>query len=220
MQLIVLGAPGSGKGTIAEKLVDRFGILHLSTGDAFRQAVRERTPLGLQVEPYLASGKLVPDDLTTSLVEARLSQADCQKGYLLDGFPRTLPQAQALDRMKALVERPLTAVVYLTVPDAIIVERLSKRLICSQCGQTYNLISFPPRRPGICDECGGALKQREDDQAETILRRLDAYRKQTEPLVAHYRTRKLLIEADNQGSIEQTFEAVLSGLLEGEDRRG
>ncbi len=220
MQLILLGAPGSGKGTIAEKLVDRFGLLHLSTGDAFRQAIRARTSLGIQIERTLKSGKLVSDELTSSLVEARLSQIDSQSGYLLDGFPRTLPQAQALDCMKPLIDNPLTAVIHLTVPDALIVARLSNRRVCSQCGQTYNLIAFPPRQPGICDVCGAPLEQREDDQEETILRRLAAYREQTEPLVAYYRARHLLVEADNQGPVDETFAAVLSGLSDLEAYRG
>ncbi|MDD3930928.1 MAG: adenylate kinase [Clostridiaceae bacterium] len=208
MQLILLGPPGSGKGTLASDLEQRYQIPHISTGDIFRRAVREKTRLGLEVEAIISQGELVPDTLTIALVEDRLSQSDCLNGYLLDGFPRTLPQAEALSEMPVVQNKPLTAVINLVVRESVIVERLSNRRVCSKCGRTYNVVSLKPQIEGVCDACGHPVIQRKDDQTATILHRLEAYHQATEPLVGYYRDQNLLIDFDNEKSIQDTAQAV------------
>lgn len=187
MRLVFLGAPGAGKGTQAVRVAEAEGIAHVSTGDMFRQAVREGTPLGQQVKRYLDQGQLVPDEVTIALVRERLSRPDCRPGFLLDGFPRTVAQAQALDRLLDEIGAPLDCVVELEVPEEELVRRLSGRRVCSTCGENYNIYSHPSQVEGRCDRCGGALIQRSDDSEETVRRRLEVYRAQTLPLSDYYR---------------------------------
>ncbi|MCK9251625.1 MAG: adenylate kinase [Clostridiales bacterium] len=208
MQLILLGPPGSGKGTLAADLEQLYEIPHISTGDIFRRNIREKTALGQEAETYIDSGALVPDALTITMVADRLEQDDCKRGFLLDGFPRTIVQADALARLNALQDKPLTAVLNLIVRDETILKRLSGRRMCPRCGRGYNIHSQKPRAAGICDDCQVTLIQRADDKEETILKRLQTYKEQTEPLIAYYRERGLLIDADNEGTIEACFQTV------------
>ncbi|MDD2441243.1 MAG: adenylate kinase [Clostridiaceae bacterium] len=208
MQLILLGPPGSGKGTLAADLEQLYEIPHISTGDIFRRNIREKTALGQEAETYIDSGALVPDALTITMVADRLEQDDCKRGFLLDGFPRTIVQADALARLNALQDKPLTAVLNLIVRDETILKRLSGRRMCPRCGRGYNIHSQKPRAAGICDDCQVTLVQRADDKEETILKRLQTYKEQTEPLIAYYRERGLLIDADNEGTIEACFQTV------------
>ncbi len=208
MQLILLGPPGSGKGTLAEDIANLYGIPHISTGAIFRASAAAGTPLGLAAEPYLQSGALVPDDLTNAMIKDRLSQPDSSLGFLLDGFPRTMPQAEKLDRLLARLDRPLTAVVNIVVKDETILRRLSGRRHCEVCGRSYNLSFLPPRQAGICDDCQGRLVQRADDKEEIIRQRLVTYKNQTEPLIGYYKSKGLLLEADNEGTIEECREQV------------
>ena len=208
MQLILLGPPGSGKGTLAADLEQLYEIPHISTGDIFRRNIREKTALGQEAETYMNRGALVPDELTIAMVDDRLKQDDCKHGFLLDGFPRTIVQADALARLSALQDKPLTAVLNLIVRDETILKRLSGRRMCPRCGRGYNIHSQKPSVTGICDDCQVTLVQRADDKEETILKRLQTYKEQTEPLIAYYRERGLLIDADNEGTIEACFQTV------------
>ncbi len=212
MQLILLGPPGSGKGTLAEDIASLYGIPHISTGAIFRASVADDTPLGRAAEPYLVKGALVPDDLTNAMIKDRLSQPDCREGFLLDGFPRTMPQAEKLGRLLGRLGRPLTAVLNIVVSDETILQRLAGRRHCVSCGRSYNVVFMPPRLPGICDDCQGRLVQRADDKEEIIRQRLVTYKQQTEPLIAYYKAQGLLINADNEGSIEDCRQQVRSKL--------
>jgi adenylate kinase len=208
MRLILLGPPGSGKGTLSEDLERIYQIPHISTGDIFRQNIRDDTPLGQEAAGYIKSGALVPDSLTIALVADRLDQPDCHVGFMLDGFPRTCPQAEALTDLLAKRNQPLTAVLNLIVSDETILHRLSGRRLCSNCGRSYNLWSMPPRVPGICDDCGSPLIQREDDKPETILQRLRTYDEMTQPLIGYYREKGILIDIDNEGAIGSSLDYV------------
>lgn len=209
MQLILLGLPGAGKGTQAERIRDDFGVPHISTGDMFRAAIAAGTPLGLEVKPYLEGGRLVPDQLTIAVMRDRLEESDAQFGFLLDGFPRTLEQAKALDDMLAGIGKPLDAVVYLQVPRDILLARLTGRRICRDCATTYHTLNQPPAVDGVCDKCGGALYQRSDDSEETMKVRLEQYA-QTQPLIDFYQGRGLLHEVDGQMPIDDVSAAVTS----------
>lgn len=187
MNLVLLGAPGVGKGTQGALLVERAGMHQISTGDLLRDAVRRGTPLGERAKGYMDAGELVPDALILDLVrEVLVADTAGDGGFLFDGFPRTIPQAEALDELLAQLGRPLDAVLVINVPDQILVQRLSGRRSCPACGAVYNIYFEPPREAGICDRCGGALVERADDTAETVRRRLEVYRRQTEPLVEYY----------------------------------
>lgn len=203
MKLIFLGPPGAGKGTLAGLVSKDHGIPQISTGDMFREAIKKETPLGKKVKEILGRGDLVPDELTVDLVRERLSQTDAAKGYILDGFPRTIPQAEALGRFQTL-----DAVVNFAIDDELVVERLSGRLICRNCGAIYHLKNMPPKVPGVCDKCGGPLYTRPDDSLESITNRLKVYRKQTEPLIEFYRKKKLLKDIDSSKSPEDTHRQI------------
>jgi len=203
MRLIFLGPPGAGKGTLAGLVSKDHGIPQISTGDMFREAIKKETPLGKKVKEILGRGDLVPDELTVDLVRERLSQADAGKGYILDGFPRTIPQAEALGGFQAL-----DAVVNFAIDDKLVVERLSGRLICRNCGAIYHVKNMPPKVQGVCDKCGGPLYTRPDDSLESITNRLEVYRKQTEPLIEFYRKRKLLKDIDSSKSPEDTHRQI------------
>ncbi|MDD2578948.1 MAG: adenylate kinase [Eubacteriales bacterium] len=205
MRLILLGPPGSGKGTLAVDLARLYHIRHISTGDIFRQMIREKTELGQKASVYIDAGQLVPDDLTIAMVQERLASEDCRDGFMLDGFPRTLPQAEALDRLTSDMNCRIDAVLNVQVPDDLILRRLSGRRMCRGCGRGYNIYSMPPKQENICDVCGDQLIQRSDDQPETIRQRLNAYREQTEPLIDYYAQRDLLLDVDNSGKIGENL---------------
>ena len=173
MNLVLMGLPGAGKGTQAEKIVETYGIPHISTGDMFRAAIKEGTPLGLQAKQYIDRGDLVPDEVTIGIVRERLSKDDCQNGFLLDGFPRTVAQAEALEAMLTEIGRKLDYVIHIDVRQDVLMERLTGRRICRNCGATYHLVFHPPAQPGVCDKCGGELYQRADDNEATVANRLE-----------------------------------------------
>lgn len=181
MNFIFLGPPGAGKGSLAVKVAEDYKIPHISTGDIFRANIKAQTPLGVKVKAIIDSGSLVSDDLTFELVKDRLSQDDCKNGFILDGFPRTIPQAELLSSLV-----PEVAVVNFQIKDEIVIKRLSTRRVCKSCGANYNVLTLPPKKEGVCDKCGGEIIQRDDDRQESILHRMDVYREQTEPLVNYY----------------------------------
>lgn len=203
MRILFLGPPGAGKGTQAARLAAVQGVPHVSTGDIFRQHVREGTALGLLVRNYLDAGHLVPDELTVRMVGERLSQPDCCNGFILDGFPRTVPQAEALDRVLADMGVTLEMALMLVVGEPNLVMRLSGRRVCRACGATFHIQAKPSRTPGSCDACGGELYQREDDREETVRERLAVYNRQTAPLLAYYRQQNKLVEVDGEAGMEQ-----------------
>lgn len=210
MNLILLGPPGAGKGTQAKMLVDCYGIPQISTGDILRAAVKAGTPMGLKAKSFMDAGGLVPDDVVVGIVRERLQQDDCRAGFILDGFPRTVPQADALGEALTELERPLDAVISLAVDVEVLVERLAGRRTCRDCGNGYHVAFAPPGASGICDACGGSLQQRDDDREETIRRRLDVYNEQTSPLIAYYRKSGLLSEVDGMLSMDAVREKVLA----------
>jgi len=215
MRLILLGPPGSGKGTQAQKLVERFKVPQVSTGDIFRQAVRDQTELGKKAKEYMDRGELVPDQIVVGMVEERLSQPDCKNGFILDGFPRTIAQAEALDELLARRGEKLDAVLEISVPDEEVIKRLSGRRTCRQCGAMYHIEFNPPKEPGRCDKCKGELYQREDDKEEVIKSRLEVYHSQTAPLIEYYQKKRLLKKIDGVGGIEEIFSRVMSALEAG-----
>lgn len=207
MKLVFLGPPGAGKGTLATLAKESFKVVHISTGDIFRANIKNGTPLGLKVKAILDSGGLVSDETTIEIVKDRLAQADCKAGYLLDGFPRTVAQAEALAGFDKL-----DAVVNFVLPDTEIVARLSGRRVCKACGTGYHLTAMPPKSPGVCDKCGGELIQRKDDEAASIQERLRVYAANTQPLVDWYRAQGLLRDIDASPAPEQILKA-LKGVL-------
>ncbi|MDT4761581.1 adenylate kinase [Sphaerochaeta sp. PS] len=207
MNLVFLGPPGAGKGTIASQAKKHFDIPHISTGDLFRNHIKGETTLGKQVKAILASGDLVPDTITIAMVEQRLAEADAKKGFILDGFPRTIAQAEALNSMTKL-----DAVVNFELDREQIIKRLSGRRVCKSTGRTYHLVFDPPKREGVDDETGEALIQRDDDKPEAIAHRLDVYLKQTEPLIAFYRNAKLLVDVDASLAPEAVLAEMVSAL--------
>ncbi len=209
MYLVLLGPPGAGKGTQAERLGKELKLPHVASGDLFRENLKNETELGLLAKEYMDRGDLVPDDVTIAMVRERLQRPDCEQGAILDGFPRTQAQALALDRMLADMGRRLDGVLYITVPDDELVCRLSGRWICGQCQTPYHTVFSPPAREGVCDTCDGALYQRDDDRPETVRARLKVYHQQTAPLIDYYRQAGLLVEVDGAGDIETVSAALL-----------
>ena len=207
-----MGTPGAGKGTQGALLASRYGACHVSTGDMLRDAARQGTPLGLEARRYMDDGHLVPDDLVTGIVADRLASSECGKGFLLDGFPRTVPQAEALGRLLEERGQPLDAVVLIAVPTDEVVRRLSGRRVCPSCGTMFHVALQPPATPGRCDRCGGALVQREDDREETIRHRLAVYTRETAPVLEHYRRAGLLHEVDGTGTREDVARHVEAAL--------
>lgn len=211
--LVVLGAPGAGKGTLAKRLAESLRIPHISTGDLFRQNISQNTALGRQAESYIIQGNLVPDEVTNAMVFTRLNQADCQEGFILDGYPRSIAQAEALEAYLQEQNRPLSHVLSIEVEEAVIVQRLGNRLSCVSCGESYNRLSRPPQQEGLCDVCHSALRVRDDDQPETIHKRLETYRRITAPLVQHYRDLHLVRPIDNNRDSNWALQTALAVLL-------
>jgi adenylate kinase len=212
MKLILLGPPGAGKGTQAKMLTDRFGIPQISTGDILRAAVKEGTPMGVKAKSFMDAGALVPDEVVVGIVRERLQKEDCAEGFILDGFPRTVPQADALKDVLKDLGKDLDAVVSLEVDTDALVERLTGRRTCRQCGKGYHVKFDPPKTEGVCDACGGELFQRDDDQEATIRNRLDVYDRQTAPLVAYYREAGLLTAIDGMMEMAAVQAKILSVL--------
>jgi len=212
MKLILLGPPGAGKGTQAKQLIDRFGIPQISTGDILRAAVKEGTPMGVKAKSCMDAGALVPDEVVVGIVRERLQKEDCAAGFILDGFPRTVPQADALKANLAELGKELDAVISLEVDTEALVERLTGRRTCRSCGRGYHVKFDPPRNTGVCDTCGGELYQRDDDQEETIRKRLEVYDQQTSPLVAYYQQDGLLAAIDGMQEMATVQEDILAAL--------
>ncbi len=212
---ILLGAPGAGKGTQAAMLVLALGIPHVASGDLFREHLSKGTELGLLAKQYMDEGKLVPDDVTVRMVLDRLAQPDCAKGAILDGFPRTIAQAQALERALSANGQRIKAALYIKVSNDELLRRLGGRYTCKNCGAVYHIVFDPPKQPGVCDKCGGPLYQRPDDTPETAKKRLDVYFQQTAPLIEHYRQQGLLREIDGEQPIEAVHAALLN-VIKGE----
>jgi adenylate kinase len=212
VRIILLGPPGAGKGTQARKLAERYGLSVIATGDIFRDHIARETALGLEAKKYVDAGEYVPDQITTSMVLDRLDQPDTREGFILDGFPRTVPQAQALERALAAQGRPLSAVLNFKISDQVAVKRLTARLVCPNCRRTYNVEFKPPRIEGVCDVCGHELQSRSDDDEATIRRRLEVYHHETKPLVLYFWERGVLRDIDAEAPVEvvahRTIEAI------------
>ncbi|MEL3973448.1 adenylate kinase [Rossellomorea oryzaecorticis] len=215
MNIVLMGLPGAGKGTQAEKIVEKYGIPHISTGDMFRAAIKDGTELGLKAKSFMDNGDLVPDEVTIGIVRERLSKEDCGKGFLLDGFPRTVAQAEALENILTDLGKKMNYVINIDVDKDILMGRLTGRRICKECGATYHLVFNPPKEEGVCDRCGGELYQRADDNEETVQNRLDVNIKQTQPLLAYYEDKGYLKNIDGQQDIDKVFadiDVLLGGL--------
>ena len=208
MKLILLGAPGAGKGTQADIIKQKLGIPTISTGNILRAAVKNGTPTGLKAKAFMDAGKLVPDEVIIGVINERLQESDCANGYILDGVPRTIAQAEALEQAGIRFD----AVVALEVPDQRIVDRMGGRRVCERCGASFHIVHIPPKQEGVCDTCGGALVQRKDDSPETVLDRLAVYHKETEPLKGFYEARGVLKTVDDLPTVEETTQAIMKVL--------
>jgi adenylate kinase len=214
LYVILFGAPGAGKGTQATIAAEKTGLVHITTGELFREAIRQGTELGEEAQPYVEQGRLVPDHLTIGMLLERLAQGDCGGGCLLDGFPRTIEQAAALDEALAEQGRAIDKVLYIRVPDAELVSRLSGRWTCRQCGTVYHQRLHRPRQEGRCDRCGGALYQRDDDRPEPVRQRLEVYWRQTAPLIDYYRAAGKLLEVDGNKPVDEVSKELLAALAD------
>lgn len=199
LKLLIMGPAGSGKGTMSSLIKEHFPVAHISTGDMFREEIKQNTSLGQQANSYISKGLLVPDDVTIAMVKSRLTHDDCQEGYLLDGFPRSIVQAQAID------ELGINGVINLTIDESLLVDRIVYRRVCKKCGATYNLKNLPPKNEGVCDRCGSQLKQRSDDTYEKLMVRLDSYQKQTKPVVEFFRDKNVVYDIDASRTIEEIY---------------
>ena len=209
MKIIMLGAPGAGKGTQAKKIAEKCGIPHISTGDIFRANIKNGTELGKKAKTYMDQGLLVPDELVCDVVD-RIQQDDCKKGYILDGFPRTIPQAESLDKALQAIGEKMDYAIDVEVPDENIVKRMGGRRACVGCGATYHLVYAPTKKEGICDVCGGELILRDDDKPETVQKRLGVYHEQTQPLIDYYKNQGILREVDGSVDMEDVFKEILN----------
>lgn len=212
MYILLMGPPGAGKGTQAAELVNKFNIPHISTGDMFRAAVKEQTELGKQAKSFMDAGKLVPDQVTIGIVKERLAKTDCKAGFILDGFPRTAEQANALSITLRELGITLDRVININVPAENLISRITGRRICKACGATYHVVFNPTGAEGKCDKCGGEIYQRDDDREETVKKRLDVYSAQTEPLINYYQDKGLYTEIDGRQPIEKVLEAIIGSL--------
>lgn len=214
MKIIMLGAPGAGKGTQAKKIAEKYSIPHISTGDIFRANIKNGTELGKKAKTYMDQGLLVPDELVVDLVVDRLKQADCENGCVLDGFPRTIPQAEALDKALEAAGQSVDYAINVEVPDENIVNRMSGRRACVSCGATYHIVYAPTKVENICDACQGELLLRDDDKPETVQKRLNVYHEQTQPLIDYYTKKNILVEVDGTVDIDDVFAAIVKVLGE------
>ena len=214
MKIIMLGAPGAGKGTQAKKIAEKYSIPHISTGDIFRANIKNGTELGMKAKTYMDQGLLVPDELVVDLVVDRVQQEDCANGYVLDGFPRTIPQAEALDNALNALGQKMDYAINVEVPDANIVNRMGGRRACVGCGATYHLEFAPTKVEGVCDNCQGELILREDDKPETVQKRLNVYHEQTQPLIDYYTAKEIMVEVDGTVDINDVFQAIVDILGE------
>lgn len=205
MRLLIMGAPGAGKGTQAALIKDAYNISHISTGDMFRKAIKEQTATGIEAKKFIDKGQLVPDYVTNNLVRERLAEADCAKGFLLDGYPRNIEQAVELDKILAELNIKLDAVINITVDDKILIDRITGRRTCTKCGASYHVVANKPKQEGICDVCGSELIQRADDTEETIKSRLEVYYGKTEPVLSHYEKQGLVKNVYGMASIDEIF---------------
>lgn len=214
MKIVMLGAPGAGKGTQAIQIADKYGIPHVSTGDLFRSNISQKTALGMEAKSYMDAGKLVPDELTVRLLLDRVAKDDCKNGYVLDGFPRTIAQAEVLDAEVAKLNDKIDFAIDIEVPDENIVKRMSGRRACLKCGATYHIEHVPPKKEGICDNCGSELILRADDAPETVLNRLKVYHEQTQPLIEFYGKKDILVTIDGTQDMNKVFADVVKVLGE------
>lgn len=212
MHILLMGPPGAGKGTQAAKLVEQYNIPHISTGDMFRAAVQEGTPLGKQAKQFMDAGQLVPDSVTIGIVKERLAKSDCNDGFILDGFPRTTEQAVELDRILQELGIKLDRVINIIVPDDLLVRRMTGRRICRSCGATYHAEFNPSEKGEMCDKCGGELYQRADDHVETVTKRLSVYQAQTKPLIEYYQDKGLYTEINGQQDIDKVMADIVDSL--------
>ncbi|MBW2061678.1 MAG: adenylate kinase [Deltaproteobacteria bacterium] len=213
MNMVLLGPPGAGKGTQAKMLIEKYGIPQISTGDILRENLKNQTELGMQAKKYMDAGKLVPDEVVIGIIDNRLKENDCQKGYMLDGFPRTVAQAEALDKILSSRNSGIDHVISIDVPREDLLARLTGRRTCRQCGQGYHVIFDPPKKEGVCDKCSGELYQRDDDNEATVASRLEVYANQTQPLIDYYQNKGLLRPVNGQGKIQEIFDRIV-GVLE------
>lgn len=208
MKIIMLGAPGAGKGTQADKICAKYNIPHISTGDIFRANIKNNTELGQKAKSYMDKGELVPDELVVDLVVDRIKADDCTNGYVLDGFPRTIPQAEALDAALAAINDKVDYAINVEVPDENIINRMSGRRACVACGATYHIVHIPTKVEGVCDKCGADLILRDDDKPETVKNRLNVYHEQTQPLIDYYKAKGILKEVDGTVDMKDVFAAI------------
>ena len=208
MKIVMLGAPGAGKGTQAKRIAAEYGIPHISTGDIFRANIKAGTELGKKAKAFMDQGALVPDEVTIGMLMDRIHEADCEKGYVLDGFPRTIPQAESLTKALAAEGNKIDAAVDIDVPDENIVNRMGGRRACLSCGATYHIVFNAPKKEGVCDTCGSALVLRDDDKPETVQKRLAVYHEQTQPLIDYYRAEGVLKSVDGTRAMDKVFEDI------------
>ena len=214
MKIIMLGAPGAGKGTQAKLIAAKYNIPHISTGDIFRANIKEGTALGMEAKSYMDKGQLVPDELTVKILLDRVAKDDCKNGYVLDGFPRTIPQAEVLDEAVTKLNEKIDYAINVDVPDENIIKRMSGRRACVKCGATYHIVNVPPKKEGICDACGEALIVRDDDKEETVKARLTTYHAQTQPLIDYYNNKGILKEVDGIKDMNDVFADIVNILGE------
>ena len=216
MKLIMLGAPGAGKGTQAKKIAEKYSIPHISTGDIFRANIKNGTELGKKAKTFMDQGLLVPDELVVDLVKDRLQQDDCKNGFLLDGFPRTIFQAEKLDEFLSESNLKMDIVINLKVEKEALIKRLTGRRVCKDCGASYHIVNIPPKKEGVCDICGGELIQRKDDNIETVENRINVYEEQTAPLIGYYKEAGSLVDFDGEASLDEVFDAIVQAIGEQE----
>ena len=216
LRSVLLGPPGAGKGTQAVRLVEKYEIPHISTGDIFRKNIKEGTELGKKAQEYMNAGALVPDELVVDLVKDRLQQDDCKNGFLLDGFPRTIFQAEKLDEFLSESNQKMDIVINLKVEKEALIKRLTGRRVCKDCGASYHIVNIPPKKEGVCDICGGELIQRKDDNIETVENRINVYEEQTAPLIGYYKEAGSLVDFDGEASLDEVFDAIVQAIGEQE----